>query len=536
MKRRGIKGIVTAVVMVFCICMFGLFSVEAKEDKIDKAKNGIVEIYAGFTKDSGKFYKIQHSCGFVLSNQDGQAYVVTNYTPMQISDSDIQNYCKDHNISYNNGSTTKSIQIVIKRDVKAEAVVKAESKQQNYCILQVDGGLSEKDPLTLGAKESVVTGDKVYSLGFKIDADEEDDATEFSASDVKIYEGSVQDTGANKDGLFYIQHSARVTSGNTGGPILNENGYVVGLNDGTLANEDREMYYALPIDEVREVLDNYEINYESKDRILTINSYRKLLKECEAAVNSREYKTKSRQQLSEVLQQAYTIENSRDVDMEAMETSAVQLNEAKAKLEKKMTLSRKIVWVLAVTLAALAGWLVYLLFWKRKNIEYFNAEVSKEQVATENEEEDRKEMWKEPEEDMGIEKTMIVSEGTVVLGSSPEEYKMRLKRELMTQFKRRNTKAALINVQNGTRQSIDQPEWTMGKEDKNHCVISENRAVSRKHAKILWKKETYYIMDLGSVNGTFVNGVEVEGENQIQLHHGDKIVLANEVFEFREEA
>ena len=222
--------------------------------------------------------------------------------------------------------------------------------------------------------------------------------------------------------------------------------------------------------------------------------------------------------------------------MEAMETSAVQLNEAKAKLEKKMTLSRKIVWVLAVTLAALAGWLVYLLFWKRKNIEYFSAEVSQEQVVTENEEEDRKEMWKEPEEDMGIEKTMIVSEGTVVLGSSPEEYKMRLKRELMTQFKRRNTKAALVNVKNGTRQSIDQPEWTMGKEDKNHCVISENRAVSRKHAKILWKKETYYIMDLGSVNGTFVNGVEVEGENQIQLHHGDKIVLANEVFEFREEA
>lgn len=437
MKRRGIKSTVIVAVMMVWIGILRLCAVEAKEDKINDAKKGIVEIYAGFTKDSETFYKIDQSCGFVISNRDGKAYVVTNDAPIQISDADIKKYCKDHNISYKDGSMTRSIQIIIKSDVKAEATVTVESKKQNYCILEVDGGLSEKVPLTLGTRESIVIGDKVYSMGFK---NEEDTTTEFSASNVKIYEGSVQDTETNKDGLYYIQHSAAVTSDNTGGPVLNEDGYVIGLNDATLTNEDQKIYYAFPMDEIREVLDNYEINYESKDRISTINSF-----------------------------------------------------------------NRKIIWILTVTLVILAGRLIYLLWWKRKNIEYFkNKEILKKQRSITEEK-----AQKEQEEDIEIEKTMVI--------------------------KRVDKKGMLIRVQDGKRKYIDHPEWTIGKEEKNHCVISENPAISRKHAKILWNKDTYYIMDLGSVNGTFVNGVEVKGENKIQLHHGDKIVLANEVFEFREE-
>ena len=67
-------------------------------------------------------------------------------------------------------------------------------------------------------------------------------------------------------------------------------------------------------------------------------------------------------------------------------------------------------------------------------------------------------------------------------------------------------------------------ELTIGKLPDNHIVI-DNKMVSRHHAKIVMDRGgRYEIVDLGSKNGTYVNGRKVRGSQAVRP--GDRIVFA----------
>ncbi|MBW4633415.1 MAG: FHA domain-containing protein [Iphinoe sp. HA4291-MV1] len=51
--------------------------------------------------------------------------------------------------------------------------------------------------------------------------------------------------------------------------------------------------------------------------------------------------------------------------------------------------------------------------------------------------------------------------------------------------------------------------------------------VSRLHAEIQVEKNTYYIVDVGSVNGTYLNNIKLEPKKRYPLKFGDKIDLGH---------
>ena len=57
--------------------------------------------------------------------------------------------------------------------------------------------------------------------------------------------------------------------------------------------------------------------------------------------------------------------------------------------------------------------------------------------------------------------------------------------------------------------------------------IIDSPAVSRIHAKIKKSETGYYIGDLNSRNGTFVNGRPIAGEDEIKLTSGDEVTFAD---------
>jgi hypothetical protein len=67
---------------------------------------------------------------------------------------------------------------------------------------------------------------------------------------------------------------------------------------------------------------------------------------------------------------------------------------------------------------------------------------------------------------------------------------------------------------------------TIGRSPQNEIVINDPE-MSRRHAQIVQKGEGFTVEDLGSTNGTFVNGQRCMGSTP--LHHGDRIEFGDTV-------
>src|SRR6476620_6361575 len=76
----------------------------------------------------------------------------------------------------------------------------------------------------------------------------------------------------------------------------------------------------------------------------------------------------------------------------------------------------------------------------------------------------------------------------------------------------------------GRRYKLGEGEYVIGRRSDCQIFVPDMR-VSRQHAR-LWKDgEGWTLEDLGSNNGTYVNGVRVQGSTQ--LKHDDEITIAN---------
>ncbi len=72
-------------------------------------------------------------------------------------------------------------------------------------------------------------------------------------------------------------------------------------------------------------------------------------------------------------------------------------------------------------------------------------------------------------------------------------------------------------------------EIAIGRSQKCHVVLEDKRS-SRKHAIIILKNDKYRLKDLGSANGTLLNGERVDEQ---ELHSGDVIRIGDTQFTFK---
>lgn len=65
-------------------------------------------------------------------------------------------------------------------------------------------------------------------------------------------------------------------------------------------------------------------------------------------------------------------------------------------------------------------------------------------------------------------------------------------------------------------------DMSLGRSSRNDVVIKD-KFVSKNHLLIREKNQRYYLEDLGSANGTFLNGVKIDPNELIELQNNDKI-------------
>lgn len=69
-------------------------------------------------------------------------------------------------------------------------------------------------------------------------------------------------------------------------------------------------------------------------------------------------------------------------------------------------------------------------------------------------------------------------------------------------------------------------ELTIGRSPDNSIIINDN-SVSRRHATLIISQNEFSVKDLGSANGTFVNGMRVAGVSRLQTN--DILKVGNSV-------
>ncbi|HBQ12652.1 MAG: FHA domain-containing protein [Sandaracinaceae bacterium] len=115
------------------------------------------------------------------------------------------------------------------------------------------------------------------------------------------------------------------------------------------------------------------------------------------------------------------------------------------------------------------------------------------------------------------------------------------------------TIATTIGVQPGLREPVDLASHeyfvlkkarpalfgrgvTMGRSSKSDVVISSD-SISKLHARVrLDKSGLVYVSDLGSSNGTQVNGAFVNPGEEVELQHRDEIILGTRQLRFYDAA
>lgn len=94
------------------------------------------------------------------------------------------------------------------------------------------------------------------------------------------------------------------------------------------------------------------------------------------------------------------------------------------------------------------------------------------------------------------------------------------------------TYPTLTHMDTGELIEITKPVFRIGKKPENEMRINDNPAVSRSHAEILLKNDKCYIRDIDSKNGTYVNGMKIPPDTEMEIKDGQKIKFANEEYLF----
>ncbi len=92
----------------------------------------------------------------------------------------------------------------------------------------------------------------------------------------------------------------------------------------------------------------------------------------------------------------------------------------------------------------------------------------------------------------------------------------------------------LVRINTDEKVVINKPVFKIGKASRGvDYHIGGNGAISRQHAVILHKGDSYYIKDNKSTNHTYVDNVQLEGDEEVLLKNNCTVTLGDEDFTFK---
>ena len=491
--------------------------------------------------------------------------LLTCYHVVHITDEDERAYLKSE--YGNDWEKHMGIQVIVANGTYVAATERLGNAEVDFSILTLQDKIANHSILTL-RKEPTSTSEAITALGFPYTVTEltEGMATKFTAEDVTATSGTVSKAQTTMYGINYIQHNALIQGGNSGGPLVDVDGYVVGINSAVDARSE-SYSYATAIDQVIISLESLGIDYLSADPsvapaaeeteepkeddgpsepIAPVESVDKSA--LEAAINANQgkdqssYTAESWAEFDGALRAAERIADDNGATQTEVDSALSALNRA-VLVEKPSGINPILIGGIAAAVIVVVAVIVIVVLTSKKKESKdscssfsggdFTAPAPAPAaapapvnnggfaaVAPQN-------VQYNASYPSGAGETDVLTSGageTSVLSSNAGE----------TSVLSSKPYAILIRKIGGEQVTVSASNFTIGRERRrvDYC-ISNNTSVGRSHAKLVNNNGSICVVDLDSKNGTFVNGVKCAPNVSVPLHSGDTLTLADEDFEIK---
>lgn len=234
------KGLVYSfVTFLICLCLFGaFFEFYLKNLKVETIKtvkdvtvtdtgiaDAVEKVYDSVVtvKNYSRGQLYSTGSGFVFKTDDKFGYILTNY----------------HVIS--GGS---EVSVVFTNNKEEKVTVVGYDEYSDIAVLSIDKS-NILATAELGSSESLRIGDTTFAVGTPVDS------SVYSWSVTRgILSGKNRMVQVDNYVMSVLQTDTAINSGNSGGPLCNANGEVIGITNMKLASSQIEgMGFAIPIDD-----------------------------------------------------------------------------------------------------------------------------------------------------------------------------------------------------------------------------------------------------------------------------------------------
>ncbi len=223
------------------------------------AKNGVA-VVCEYVTLNGMEEGVAYGSGFFVGEEgkDPQ-YLVTNHHViadyLYFGAGQQSSFTDDDGNSY---VLKSSVRVYFDSRNYVEAYVVGYNEAADVAVLRLAEPTGQRCALTLCSPTEEMVGSSVYAIGYPGIADNPvvDPVTTWGLSDITYTSGIISRlTTTSGSGVHNIQIDVSIGHGNSGGPIVNEQGVVVGISASGLTNsQDEKAVYAVNIDEVLTLL------------------------------------------------------------------------------------------------------------------------------------------------------------------------------------------------------------------------------------------------------------------------------------------
>lgn len=138
------------------------------------------------------------------------------------------------------------------------------NEEKDICILKLPQTTDKRKSLAICPSSEIDEDDNFAALGFPGSSDVLMDGTSltYDMSDITVTRGGISRKAVDEDGVSVYQIDIDISGGNSGGPLVNSNGDVVGINTYAVTSNGVSENYAIVIDELISILTSHpEISY-----------------------------------------------------------------------------------------------------------------------------------------------------------------------------------------------------------------------------------------------------------------------------------